>query len=116
MLMLTASVSLAQKASIKGVVVDSLSGEPMEHATVAVVNAKDTSLISYTVTQKNGAFLLSGLPTNIGTKLIISAMAYNTLRRYLILNQAKQRVWAGWGLMPKILTKWWLRQNERLSS
>ncbi|MGF7078139.1 outer membrane beta-barrel protein [Mucilaginibacter sp. UYCu711] len=91
MLMLIASVSFAQKASIKGIVIDSLSGEPMEHATVAIVNAKDTSLISYTITQKNGSFLLSGLPTNIGTKLIISMMAYNTLRQTLSLKPGESK-------------------------
>ncbi len=91
MLMLITSASFAQKASIKGIVTDSLSGDPIEHATVAVVNAKDTSLISYTITQKNGSFLLSGLPTNIGTKLIISMMAYNTLRQTLNLKPGEAK-------------------------
>jgi hypothetical protein len=103
MLMLITSVSFAQKASIKGIVIDSLSGSPMEHATVAVVNATDTSLISYTVTQKNGSFLLSGLPVNIGTKLIVSAMAYSTLRQMLSLKAGEAKNLGRLGLDPKSL-------------
>ncbi len=103
MLIFIASAAFAQKASIKGIVIDSLSGDPMEHATVAVVNAKDTSLVSYTITKKNGSFLLSGLPVNIGTKLIISAMAYSTLRQTLNLKPGEAKNLGRLGLDPKNL-------------
>lgn len=84
-LLLVSSISLAQnKASVKGLVLDSTSRSPVEFATVALVNAKDTSLISYTVTQKDGAFSLSGLPAGVETKLLISTMGYNPYRRVLI--------------------------------
>lgn len=73
------------KASLKGIANDSLSKTPLEYATVAVVNAKDTSLVAYTITEKDGAFRLTGLPVNRDTKLIISYIGYNTYRQILDL-------------------------------
>ena len=67
LLILTAAclfASAQNKASLKGIVTDSLSKSPLEFATVAVVNAKDTSLVAYTITEKNGLFKLTGLPVN----------------------------------------------------
>jgi hypothetical protein len=79
--LLFSSAAFAQsKASIKGIITDSLSGAPLEHATVAVINSKDTTLISYTISQKDGGFKLTGIPTNRDTKLIISFMGYSTRR------------------------------------
>ncbi|MEQ7798962.1 outer membrane beta-barrel protein [Pedobacter sp. ASV1-7] len=71
------------KASIKGVILDSISKAPIEHVTVAIVYTKDTSLISYTITDSKGHFLLSALPANKQTKVIISFVGYNTIRRNL---------------------------------
>ncbi|WP_316840339.1 outer membrane beta-barrel protein [Pedobacter gandavensis] len=86
LLFLIASSTYAQnKATIKGALADSSSNSPIEYATVAVVNAKDTSLISYTLSDKKGAFNLSGLPTDRPTKLIISYVGYPTRRQNLLL-------------------------------
>lgn len=86
LLFLIASSTYAQnKASIKGFLADSSSQAPIEYATVAVVNSKDTSLISYTLTDKKGSFKLSGIPTDRATKLIISYVGYPTYRQNLQL-------------------------------
>lgn len=75
------------KTTVKGIVADSSSKVPVEFATVAIVNAKDTSLISYTLTDKNGVFKLSGIPVERPTKLIISYVGYTTFRRMLELKK-----------------------------
>lgn len=83
--MLFSAMLFAQgKASLKGIVLDSVSKLPVEFVTVAIVNAKDTSLISYTITNKNGLFALTGLPAGKETKLIVSAMGYSTYRKLII--------------------------------
>jgi len=79
------------KPSVSGIVVDSLSKAPIEFATVAVVNAKDTSLISYTLTQNNGSFKLTGLPAGLQTKLIISAMGYGSFRQALVFKPGENK-------------------------
>jgi hypothetical protein len=85
-LLLLPTVLLAQnRAAVKGTVIDSTSKTPIERVTVAIVNSKDTSLISYTLTQKDGTFKLSGIPSNRETKLIVSVMGYQTFRKELML-------------------------------
>ncbi|MCC8426303.1 outer membrane beta-barrel protein [Mucilaginibacter sp. UR6-11] len=89
-LVLFSSTALAQnKASVRGNILDSISRSPIEYATVAIVNAKDTSLISYTLTQKDGSFKLSGLPADVETKLIISTMGYTTFRKLLVFKPSE---------------------------
>lgn len=85
MMLLAASTFAQSKASLKGILIDSVTKFKLEFATVAVVNAKDTSLISYTVTLKDGSFKLTGLPANKETKLIVSYAGYKTIRMPLTL-------------------------------
>lgn len=84
LLLASTSFALAQnKASVKGHILDSISKTPIEHATVAIVNTKDTSLISYTITDSKGHFQLSALPLGRPTKMIISYVGYSTIRQNL---------------------------------
>ncbi|MEJ2880135.1 TonB-dependent receptor [Pedobacter sp. GR22-6] len=82
----TFTITLAQNtASIKGKITDSLSKKPLGLSTVAVVNAGDTSLVSYTVTKDDGTFLLSRLPIARSLKLIVTYVGFNTFRKDLEL-------------------------------
>jgi hypothetical protein len=86
-----AVVFAQNRTSVKGQIIDSASKAPIERATVAIVSAKDTTLISYTLTQKNGNFNLSGIPTGIDTRLIVSAMSYNTFRKTLTFKPGENK-------------------------
>ena len=60
------SISLgasAQKtgSSVKGILRDSASSTPLSDATVSVVRLKDSSLISFTLTGRNGDFEIKNL-------------------------------------------------------
>lgn len=82
----TSSITFAQNtASIKGIVTDSLSKKPLGFSTVAVVNARDTSLVSYTVTRDDGTFQLSRLPVGRALKLIVTYVGFSTFRQDLNL-------------------------------
>lgn len=84
LLWLAATSAFAQnKASVKGRLIDSATHAPLEYATVAVVHAKDTSLIAYTLTDNKGTFALNSLPLNTATKIIISYVGYHTFRQHL---------------------------------
>nr|WP_068886651.1 TonB-dependent receptor [Pedobacter panaciterrae] len=72
-------------ASLKGTIIDSVTRSPLGFSTVAVVNAKDTSLVSYTVTKEDGTFQLSRLPTTRSLKLIVSYVGYESYRQILDL-------------------------------
>lgn len=89
LLLITTSVTAQNKAAVKGILTDSASKAPLEYATVALVNAKDTSLISYTLTDKNGVFHLTGLPSEHQIKIIISYVGYKTFRQALELKKGE---------------------------
>jgi hypothetical protein len=91
MMLFSAMLFAQSKSTLKGIVLDSVSKSPVEFVTVAIVNAKDTSLISYTITNKNGLFSLTGLPANKETKLIVSSMGYSTYRKLLVFKSNESR-------------------------
>ena len=55
------SAEMLEPASIKGCVIEKSSGNPLEFATVIVKNKKD-SIITQSVTDKNGWFVFKGIP------------------------------------------------------
>jgi hypothetical protein len=88
LLILLASAGKAQnRANIKGKVVDSLNREALEFATVAVLDLKDSSLVSYTLTIKNGEFALHNLPAEKRLKLVVSFVSYQNYRKAFTLDK-----------------------------
>ncbi|RYY36763.1 MAG: TonB-dependent receptor [Sphingobacteriaceae bacterium] len=85
-LLLVACVSLSfaqNRADIKGKVIDSAAKAPLEFATVALVNVKDSTLISYTLSKRTGEFELHNLPLKKDMRLLISFVGYTTFRKVL---------------------------------
>jgi hypothetical protein len=88
LLLLFASQGFAQNRSdIHGKVVDSLTSEPMEFATTAVLDMKDSSLVSYTLTIKSGVFTLHNLPAQKQLKLVVSFVGYKNYRKTFNLDK-----------------------------
>src|SRR5690606_34752234 len=50
----------AQNFEIKGIITDSATSLPLESATVYVENPADSTLVSYTISEKDGTFILTG--------------------------------------------------------
>jgi len=75
------------RSNLTGKVADSVSTAPVELATVAVLNPKDTlnSLVSYTLTDKNGVFTLHNLPSGITLKVLITFVGYMPYRKMITL-------------------------------
>ena len=70
------TVDLMAQGKITGRVFDTKSGEPIEYATVAVLNVKDSSLVTGAVSQPNGSFEVKAA---YGKYLVrISFMGYAT--------------------------------------
>ncbi len=63
---------------IIGIIHDSLSGNPVEYATIAVINLKDTSVVGGGVAGKNGEFVIKNLPAG-KMQLRINFFGYKTL-------------------------------------
>jgi len=74
---------------LEGIVRDSVHDYELSAATVALYREKDSSLIAFQLTNIEGNFIISPLPTEQSLYLIISYLGYKTLRLPLIIS--KQR-------------------------
>jgi hypothetical protein len=92
LLLYTLPVIAQNKAAIKGKVIDSTDHKPVEFVTVAVLTIKDTTstLQSYTITDKTGAFSLHNLPAGIPLKIFISTVAYRPFRKIVTINKGQE--------------------------
>ena len=69
-------VSAQKNGSIKGVAFDTLSKQPVSSATITVLEKKDSSLVTFTMTDNSGHFELKGIP-NGEYRLMISHVNYH---------------------------------------
>lgn len=75
-LFLTAAGTFAQNATLRGIVSDSKTQAPLESATVYVTKAKDSAVIDYTITDRQGKFELITRYTQEEILLKVSYMGY----------------------------------------
>jgi hypothetical protein len=76
--------------NIKAIVLDSINKQPISFATVAVLKLKDSSLVSYTITDKAGAFTLRGIGIGESSRLLISHVGYQSVHLNLNFRKAEQ--------------------------
>ena len=84
---------LAQKADgvVKGKLVDSTAKQPIADATISLLNAKDSSLATFTLSNKQGVFEIKGiLPGEY--RLIVSSKGYTEFKRNVSITEAKKTV------------------------
>ncbi|MHB1276929.1 MAG: hypothetical protein ACYC1Q_00865 [Bacteroidia bacterium] len=68
-------LTLAQKGSVTGYIMDSLS-IPVSYATVAVFDLRDSSVLNFGLTDDGGGYELKGLPVGIPLRLLVSHVLY----------------------------------------
>ncbi|PTX41674.1 outer membrane receptor protein involved in Fe transport [Christiangramia gaetbulicola] len=73
--MLISGLTFSQEFQITGKVVDD-SSNPLESATIYTEKPTDSSLVSYTISEKDGSFLLQGVTKSPKLNLIISYNGY----------------------------------------
>ncbi len=83
----------AQKAdgSIKGKLVDTTTKQPIVDATVSVLNAKDSSLATFTLSNKQGVFEVKGLLEG-NYRVIISSKGYMEFKKSVAITAAEKLV------------------------
>lgn len=78
---------LAQKnGSVKGLAFDTISKQPVSSATITVLDRKDSSLVSFTMTGNDGRFQLSGL-SNGDYRLLITHVNYHNSNKYFSITE-----------------------------
>lgn len=87
---LTFGLTLAygqKKGEINGIIIDSVTSEPLSLATITLFNVTDTSVISYKLSDYKGEFKLTGLPLNVRSRLLVSYSGYAPLRMDVLLTE-----------------------------
>ncbi|MET0244922.1 MAG: TonB-dependent receptor [Flavitalea sp.] len=80
---------LAQKKVTRaytGLVRDSSGNAALESATISAIDLKDSSLVSYTLSDAKGRFELRSLPTELNLLITVSFHGYRTYARKIILS------------------------------
>ncbi|MGQ0738037.1 MAG: outer membrane beta-barrel family protein [Bacteroidota bacterium] len=94
LIFLTASHAQKSDGSIKGKVVDTAAKQPIADATVSVLNATDSSLATFTLSNKLGSFEVKGLaPGNY--RLIVSSKGYAEFKQNISLNETNKTIELG---------------------
>lgn len=87
--LLCASISFSQSNSfkIKGKLIAEDDQSALEAATVYVQRVKDSSLVSYTITDKNGAFTIEDKTADANLNLFISYVGFKTYFQNIKINK-----------------------------
>jgi hypothetical protein len=80
------------KGTITGKLTDSTGKQTLSLATVTVFKAKDTSIITYRLSDDKGAFKVPGLPLNVLCRVVISFSGYRVVRKEFELTPAQPQL------------------------
>ena len=83
---LFSTILFSQNFQIKGKLVDETENTPLESATVFAEKPSDSSLITYTISGRNGEFELKGRTSATEVSVNISYTGYAPLRKKVLLN------------------------------
>jgi hypothetical protein len=82
----------AQSGSISGKLKDSATGKGLGYATVTVFKAKDTSIVTYRLSNPDGDFKVGGLPLDFPLRVIITFSGYQAFRKEFTLSAAQSNL------------------------
>ncbi|MEP6700790.1 MAG: carboxypeptidase regulatory-like domain-containing protein, partial [Bacteroidota bacterium] len=90
-LILSLFTASAQKAdgTIKGKLVDTTTNQPIIDATISVLNAKDSSLATFTLSNKQGVFEVKGLAAG-DYRVIVSSKGYIEYKKTVSVSSAEK--------------------------
>lgn len=81
----------AQQGSVKGAVMDTVAGQPVASATITLLLKKDSSLVSFIMTDERGRFEISNIP-NGEYRLLITHVKYHNASRPVSITAANPSV------------------------
>ncbi|MGH1383631.1 outer membrane beta-barrel protein [Kordia sp.] len=82
------STVVAQEFEIKGNIVDKTGKTPLESATVYLQTIKDSTLITYTISDKNGRFELAGRTKQTEANLFVTFTGFKVYQQKITLNKS----------------------------
>ena len=82
---ITLTAAAQKNGSIKGIAFDTLTKQAVTSATVSVMDKKDSSLVSFTMTDNGGRFELRGIP-NGDYRLLITHVNYHNSNTFFTID------------------------------
>ena len=84
--------SSAQKnGNIKGLVFDTIAKQAVPAATITVLQSKDSSLVTFTMTNSRGEFSLANVPYG-DYRLLVTHVNYHNVNKYFSINDANKNI------------------------
>ena len=88
---ITAAQGQKADGSIKGKLVDTTAKQPIADATVTVLNAKDSSLATFTLSNKQGVFEVKGLVAG-DYRLVITSKGYEEIKKNVSITETAKLI------------------------
>ena len=83
--------SAQKNGTIKGVVFDTIAKQPVPAATITVLQSKDSSLVTFTMTNGRGEFSLANVPYG-DYRLLVTHVSYHNVNKYFAVNDANKNI------------------------
>src|ERR1044071_7362694 len=80
-----------QESAVKGKLIDTATGKPISSATVSVLHSKDSSWVTFTISNDMGSFEIKGLEAG-SYNVIISHEAFSEIKRRIVITTAQKQV------------------------
>ena len=85
-------ISFAQKnGNVKGIVFDTIANQPISAATITVLQRKDSSLVTFTMTNSRGEFTLANVPFG-DYRLLVTHVNYHNVNKYFEVSESKKDI------------------------
>lgn len=91
LLFIATTANAQRNGTVKGVVMDTVSKQPVAGATLTIMERKDSSLVSFSMTDNQGRFEFKGLP-NGDFRLLITHVNYHNGNKYFAITESKNQV------------------------
>jgi hypothetical protein len=85
------TISAQRSGNIKGVVFDTIAKQSVPAATITVLQAKDSSLVTFTMTNSRGEFSLANVPYG-DYRLLVTHVSYHNVNKYFTVNDANKNI------------------------
>lgn len=86
-ILLLPAISFSQKGQLSGTLTDTSGKKPIVFATVTIFNAKDTSIVTYRLTDEQGKFKVPSLPLQKELRVVITATGSAVWRKEFTLTE-----------------------------
>lgn len=88
----TCIIAMAQKSgSARGIIFDTIAKQPVASATITVLQKKDSSLVSFTMTNGSGVFALNNISYG-DYRLLVTHVSYHNANKYFSISDSAKNI------------------------